>query len=988
MPASSNKSVVRSRLSILAVAVAVLSALVFPVGAAAADPTPAPTPHRHALTMGSFFASSYAAAGARLPSGLNTALHRDLGLTGAQYLADAAAAAQAVKVVASLKSVGVDVLGSKIDGTELTVNVASAADKATVAATGATAVVGTPAVQDSGEHAFHSVTAPTPTYGGEGYFFQNAAQITEAEGNGFRCSIGFSGYGLTDPQFVTAGHCATMMAANASLITQTAPSNNGGDLTYTSTMLGTQVAGEAQYGGNLDYGIVGEGTVVTPQASIYTWGGGTGAPLASAALPIVGQTAAIVNANLCKSGSTSGWTCGSVVKVDHPVEVCPEGTAPDADCPDDVVNSIVASTCLLPGDSGGGAVIGQLAAGIDSGSDFPDTSCANSFNSTTGWTYESVFFPMVSAAGSSSVTGQVGTKWTLLTAPVVSSPAAGATISSSASMTGTLATVQSGLALSLYLDGSTTAFGSVTGAANWSIPLTSVPQGSHTYTLMETLAGNQIAVITGSFIEAVTNVPAVTFPASGATVDSNSVMTGTITSPLSNSTALLYLDGSTNAFAKVNASSGSWSISLAGISLGSHSYSVAAGAGATPGAARVTGSFTVAAVMPAGSFDSASGVPGGIQISGWSLDRSISSSTYIWVNIDGSGGGLLANVSIPWINGLFPGVGPNHGFAATLPASPGNHTVCVFGTNSISLGCKSVSVPQNAQGSFDSASGVPGGIQVSGWSLDLSTTASTYVWVNVDGRGGPILANASLPWINALFPGIGTNHGFSATLSASPGGHTVCVFGTNSISLGCKSVTVPNNAQGSFDSASGVPGGIQISGWSLDLTTTASTYVWVNIDGSGGPMLANASLPWINGLFPGVGTNHGFSGKLSASPGRHTVCVYGTNSLSLGCKTVTVPQNAQGSFDSATGVSGGIQISGWSLDLSTAASTYIWVNVDGSGGPMLANASLPWIDGLFPGEGANHGFAGTLSASPGNHTVCVYGTNSISLGCKSVTVPA
>ena len=152
-------------------------------------------------------------------------------------------------------------------------------------------------------------------------------------------------------------------------------------------------------------------------------------------------------------------------------------------------------------------------------------------------------------------------------------------------------------------------------------------------------------------------------------------------------------------------------------------------------------------------------------------------------------------------------------------------------------------------------------------------------------------------------------------------------------------------------------------------------------------MLANVSLPWIPALFPEEGTNHGFMGMLSASPGTHTVCVYGTNSLPLGCKTVTVPQNAQGSFDTAAGVPGGIQISGWSLDLSTTASTYIWVNVDGTGGPILANDSLPWINALFPGEGTNHGFAATLPSAVGKHTVCVYGTNSVSLGCKTVTVP-
>ena len=111
MPQRSKRLFLRARLGVLAVAAAVVAAILVPTGAAIADPTPAPTPapSRHTLVMGTYAASSYAAAGARLPSGLTTALHRDLNLTGAEYLADAAAAAQAVKVVASLKAAGVHV---------------------------------------------------------------------------------------------------------------------------------------------------------------------------------------------------------------------------------------------------------------------------------------------------------------------------------------------------------------------------------------------------------------------------------------------------------------------------------------------------------------------------------------------------------------------------------------------------------------------------------------------------------------------------------------------------------------------------------------------------------------------------------------------------------------------------------------------------------------------------------------------------------------
>jgi Repeat of unknown function (DUF5648)/Bacterial Ig domain len=427
--------------------------------------------------MGKFSASSYATAGARIPSGLETALQRDLKLTGAEYLADAAAAAQAVRVVASLKSAGVHVLGSKIHGTSLTVNVASGADAATVAATGATPVLGSPVVPDFSQKTFESVA--TPTYGGQGYFYQDSSQIGST--NGYRCSIGFSGHSVAAgvPQFVTAGHCATAIAAGSSpkLITQTAPTNYGGTATATSTALG-QYTGEGQYGSGMDYGIVGEGTSVTPQPSIYTWGGSTGAPLASSALPITGETAGVVGANLCKSGSTSGWTCGTILAVDDPTPVSGQS-----------VNSIVATTCLLPGDSGGGAVVGSLAVGVDSGSDFPPTNCSNP-NAGTSAGHESVFFPMVSAAGSQSVQGQQGANWELavsVSTPVVTSPARGGSISQGSSITGTLANASSMSTVSLYVDGSSTA--TVTAAASsgsWSLPVACLAAGSHSYSVIAT----------------------------------------------------------------------------------------------------------------------------------------------------------------------------------------------------------------------------------------------------------------------------------------------------------------------------------------------------------------------------------------------------------------------------------------------------------------------------------------------------------------------
>lgn len=428
-----------------------------------------------------------------------------------------------------------------------------------------------------------------------------------------------------------------------------------------------------------------------------------------------------------------------------------------------------------------------------------------------------------------------------------------------------------------------------------------------------------------------------------------------------------------------------------------------------------------------GAFDSATGRVGFIDISGWSVDPSTTSSSYIWVNVDGQGGPYRADKPLTWIEQLFPGLGPNHGFAISIPASTGTHQVCVYGTSSRMLGCRTVTVPPQVAvapaGSFDSATGSTAGIQIKGWSLDKNSSSSTYIWVNINGSGGPYRAANPLSWINGLFPGVGPNHGFDITIPRTAGTYQVCVYGSESLALGCRNVTVPASAPapapapavtlatistpaGSLDSATGGVSSINIKGWSLDRSTTASTYIWVNVDGVGGPARANVPLSWIDRLFPGIGANHGFDVTVSATPGNHTVCVYGTNSLLLGCRTVTVTSAAgasqvappsgsplsavsspAGSFDSVASSSRRISVKGWSLDRSTTASTYIWVNVDGIGGPAKANVSLSWIDRMFPGVGPNHGFDHSIAAAPGWHQVCVFGTNSLPLGCKAINVP-
>ena len=141
-------------------------------------------------------------------------------------------------------------------------------------------------------------------------------------------------------------------------------------------------------------------------------------------------------------------------------------------------------------------------------------------------------------------------------------------------------------------------------------------------------------------------------------------------------------------------------------------------------------------------------------------------------------------------------------------------------------------------------------------------------------------------------------------------------------------------------------------------------------------------LPWFGALYSGAGPAHGLDTVFAASPGAHQVCLYGASLL--GCRTVFVPDSDAGSLDSVVATSGGYRVQGWSIDLTRpSSSSYIWINVDGAGGPAVAGAPLGWFDALYPGAGPDHGFDVVVPASPGVHQVCVYGTAHL-LGCRRI----
>lgn len=202
---------------------------------------------------------------------------------------------------------------------------------------------------------------------------------------------------------------------------------------------------------------------------------------------------------------------------------------------------------------------------------------------------------------------------------------------------------------------------------------------------------------------------------------------------------------------------------------------------------------------------------------------------------------------------------------------------------------------------------------------------------------------------------------------------------------------------GNFESLTGGPGELRLAGWALDPDTTEPIYLLVTIDGAGQYVYANRPRPDVEAVFPDAGPAHGFDAALPASAGTHRVCVTASNvgigkHTSLGCREATVLGGSPfGNFESAGGVSDGIQIGGWAIDPDTTAPIYLWVTVDGVGQHVLANRDRPDLASVFPAYGSAHGFAATIPASLGTHRVCATASNvgagsHTPLGCRTVDV--
>lgn len=144
---------------------------------------------------------------------------------------------------------------------------------------------------------------------------------------GGRCSIGFSVVG----GYVTAGHCG-----------------RPGTATQGSNRVASGSFAGSSFPGN-DYAWVRTNSNWVPRGVVNRYNGGT--------VAVRGSTASAVGASICRSGSTTGWRCGTVQSKNQTVRY-PQGS---------VAGLTRTNACAEPGDSGGSWLSGNQAQGVTSG---------------------------------------------------------------------------------------------------------------------------------------------------------------------------------------------------------------------------------------------------------------------------------------------------------------------------------------------------------------------------------------------------------------------------------------------------------------------------------------------------------------------------------------------------------------------------------------------------------------------------------------------
>ncbi|MCZ4068176.1 hypothetical protein O1W71_10890 [Microbacterium sp. H37-C3] len=401
--------------------------------------------------------------------------------------------------------------------------------------------------------------------------------------------------------------------------------------------------------------------------------------------------------------------------------------------------------------------------------------------------------------------------------------------------------------------------------------------------------------------------------------------------------------------------------------------------------------------------------PGGVHITGWTLDTDTKDSLAVHVWVDDKPSAYIANAYRPDIPAVFPGWSDRHGIDIKMPVSAGRHNICVYainvgrGSNKL-LECYNVDIPSGSPfGSLDSVVAVPGGLQVRGWAIDPNTKESIAVHAWRGSSVNALRASKARPDVAIAYPDFGEAHGFDDFIAAPAGDAQVCAYGINvgwgdNSLLSCKTATVMTGSPFGGIDTTVVGTDVRLRGWTIDPDTTSPIDVHVYVDGGAFATKANVSRPDVGRVYPGYGSAHGIDTTFSLSEGTHRLCAYGinvgtgTNAL-LGCSDVTMPRVTPFGGTDATVDGRSVILRGWTIDPDTVNPIQVHVYANGSPAAVVtANAYRPDVGAAYPGFGNNHGIETRLSLPAGKHQICSYGINvglgsaNTLLGCQNVTV--
>lgn len=208
---------------------------------------------------------------------------------------------------------------------------------------------------------------------------------------------------------------------------------------------------------------------------------------------------------------------------------------------------------------------------------------------------------------------------------------------------------------------------------------------------------------------------------------------------------------------------------------------------------------------PIGSLNSATVSGSTISLRGWALDGDTTASVPVAISVDGVTKQVRADVPRTDVARRYPAYGQAHGFAYSVKAAKGTHEVCVTarnvgaGTADRQIRCTKVTVTNTAPtGRLDSVTPVSRAVQVGGWAFDGDTAKSPIaVTVTVDGVATRTTASQKRADVGRAYPSAGPAHGWSVSIPARAGSHTVCATAVDSAgatgtdtALGCRTVTV------------------------------------------------------------------------------------------------------------------------------------------------------------------------------------------------------